>query len=546
MFIKKLQLQNFKRFSDLTIDLSECETPPKLVLLIGANGSGKSSVFDAFHWISKTAKGRFRLPDENEYYIKNRNEIKISFEFSDGEILEKTATKEPDNVEIAKRFYGRSSLRIVPRIKREFHDENLFIKNDSDAPEKYIEVDHRFNNDVVKFTQDINKALRDPIFRGESADTVEIFHQFIEPFNNSLSKIFGNNQTTSIRIAQFEDANTSQPPRLIFAKGNSLINYDLLSHGEKQVVIILLNFIVRRKQYQNTIYYIDEMDSHMNTSLQKRLLKEIVESWLPSDCQLWTASHALGFIDYANETNHSAIIDLDNFDFDQNHTITPSEKNDFDIFEIAVNQEFLSKLFEGKRIVFAENKDTPYYNNLNIQDTIFFVGKDKKDVFYKTINGDYHGLVDRDYLSDEEMDDIKSSYPNLKFLNYYSIENYLYHPDNLELYNLEINKPFDKEKYLQDLKEEKNKMLSKIFIGIAKGRDSYPFFREDNKRGKRLKQFQGNAESIIPLLESDDFETFYKVFPMKDYAKQLPQRQNLNKNNLASTNWFKLAIQECL
>lgn len=546
MFIKKLQLQNFKRFSDLTIDLSECKLPPKLVLLIGANGSGKSSVFDAFNWISKTAKGKVELSDEKEYYVKNKSDIKLLFEFFDGQVLEKTAIKEPNNVEIAKRFYGRSSLRIVPRIKREFHDENLFIKNDSDAPEKYIDVDHRFNNDVVKFTQDINKALRDPIFRGESADTVEIFHQFIEPFNHSLANIFGENETTSIRIAQFEDANTSQPPRLIFAKGNSLINYDLLSHGEKQVVIILLNFIVRRNQYQNTIYYIDEMDSHMNTTIQKSLLKEIIEKWIPEGCQLWTASHALGFIDYANESEDAVIVDLDNLDFDQDHIITPSEKNNFDVFEIAVNQEFLSKLFEGKKIVFAENKDTPYYNNLNIENTIFFVGKDKKDVFFKTINADYHGLVDRDYLSDEELDEIKSTYPKLKILNYYSIENYLYHPDNLELYFLEINKPFDKEKYIQDLTDEKKKMLNKIFIGIAKGRDSYPFFRNDNKKGKRLKQFQGNAEAIIPLLESDDFEVFYKVFPMKDYAKQLPQRQNLNKNNLASSSWFKSAIRECL
>jgi len=47
MFIKKLQLQNFKRFTDLTIDLSSLVVAPKLVLLIGTNGCGKSSIFDA-------------------------------------------------------------------------------------------------------------------------------------------------------------------------------------------------------------------------------------------------------------------------------------------------------------------------------------------------------------------------------------------------------------------------------------------------------------------------------------------------------------------
>lgn len=53
MKINKLQLQNFKRFTDLTIDLGEETNSPKLVLLIGANGSGKSAVFDAFELINK-------------------------------------------------------------------------------------------------------------------------------------------------------------------------------------------------------------------------------------------------------------------------------------------------------------------------------------------------------------------------------------------------------------------------------------------------------------------------------------------------------------
>ncbi len=40
MNIEKLHFKNFKRFTDLNIDLSSCQAPPKLVLLTGANGSG--------------------------------------------------------------------------------------------------------------------------------------------------------------------------------------------------------------------------------------------------------------------------------------------------------------------------------------------------------------------------------------------------------------------------------------------------------------------------------------------------------------------------
>ena len=60
MPIQELHLKNFKRFTDVTTDLSELDIPPKLVLLVGANDSGKSSVFDAFEISSGVEKTYFR------------------------------------------------------------------------------------------------------------------------------------------------------------------------------------------------------------------------------------------------------------------------------------------------------------------------------------------------------------------------------------------------------------------------------------------------------------------------------------------------------
>ncbi|MEM6964045.1 MAG: AAA family ATPase, partial [Bacteroidota bacterium] len=390
MYIENLQLKNFKRFSDLTIDLSGHRPPPKLVLLIGANGSGKTSVFDAFNCIVNVFYERINptASDDNSYYAKDSSKgTAILTKFSDGKIYN---LKNFESVNSTKQlsdnsFYGRSSMRIIPAIENTRFQEST-INNNEDNPNRLIDFDRRFNTDVVKYISDVNRAVLEPTFEGKQADTVKIYQQFIAAFNTSLATIFGENESVAIRISRYQEATTSAPPQLIFKKGDALINYDLLSHGEKQVVITLLNFIVRQKKYTDTIYYIDEMDVHLNTAIQKALLKEIVEQWIPDGCQLWTASHALGFIEYANEAKHAAIVDFDNLDFDQPQVITPSEKNNFDVFEIAVDQQFLSKIFEGKKIIFAENKDTLLYNNLNIKDTIFFVGKDKRDVFYKSIN----------------------------------------------------------------------------------------------------------------------------------------------------------------
>ena len=55
MRISSLQLTNFKRFSNLTI--SNIPDTARLVLLIGSNGSGKSSLFDAFDVLGKIRRG---------------------------------------------------------------------------------------------------------------------------------------------------------------------------------------------------------------------------------------------------------------------------------------------------------------------------------------------------------------------------------------------------------------------------------------------------------------------------------------------------------
>ena len=50
MKIKKIQLSNYKRFNDLTIDLGE--SPKRIVALVGPNGCGKSSVFDGMSFLA--------------------------------------------------------------------------------------------------------------------------------------------------------------------------------------------------------------------------------------------------------------------------------------------------------------------------------------------------------------------------------------------------------------------------------------------------------------------------------------------------------------
>ena len=67
MRVKTVRLVEFKRFDDLTIDLGP--TPKKIIALVGPNGCGKSSIFDAFEQQMQRVRGS---QSENRDFTQNR------------------------------------------------------------------------------------------------------------------------------------------------------------------------------------------------------------------------------------------------------------------------------------------------------------------------------------------------------------------------------------------------------------------------------------------------------------------------------------------
>ncbi|MFP4095960.1 MAG: AAA family ATPase [Cyclobacteriaceae bacterium] len=528
MYISYLHLENFKRFTDLTIDLSKLDQPPKLVLLIGANGSGKSSVFDAFERISFMSKdGRsfsdtyYRKDKEQEFQIKAINpkhSLQPTDEFSH---LPKTA------------FYGRSSLRQIPQLTSKKIEIN--VEADSDRPLRYTDRDNRFENDIEILTQ----KILEEVFKGTDFDSKKLKEKYLQPINNSLFRIFGGVEAPLLELISLKPPLAGKVADVRFKKGVSEIHYDLLSSGEKEVINILLNLFVRRDTYADTIYFIDELDLHLNTRLQYALLKEITENWIPDRCQLWTASHSFGFIEYAREAEHAAIIDFDGYDFDEKYTLLPEPKTSLDIFDVAVPKSSIFHLFDDKQIVLCENQNDQFYNLLRLENKLFVGVTDKNNVFMNMKNDPrYYGLMDRDFLTDQELTKAKKKYPNLHILTYYCFENYLYHPDNIA----EIVEDFDTEAYQQEILRQKEAKKLKIIYEIKSARSSYKILNEpDSIKSK-------DEDSIIESLNSSRFEDFYKFFSMKEksFNREFVAKYNLKKEALASTEWFKSQFKELL
>ncbi|QFY42558.1 ATP-binding protein [Candidatus Methylospira mobilis] len=549
MHIIRLSLQNFKRFTDLTIQ--NIPSQAKLVLLIGANGSGKSCVFDAFNWIAPGNASRWHGQQESAYFKKEEaSDTGVMIESSSNETFERSDNTLSQNA--AGKFYGRSSLRIVPHLKPANHPGDA-IENDQDAPRFYIEQDERFFIDVQQFTANINKAARAPLFKANSllnqTELLEQIHQiqaqYIAPLNASLARIFGETEQTSIRLENYEDAEPGQPIKLNFRKGGYSINFDLLSHGEKQVVILLLNFAVRKNQLRDKILYIDEMDAHMNTRLQFDLLQEIVEHWIPDDSQLWTASHALGFIDYARKSAHAAIIDFDSLDFDEAQTIEPVEKINPQLYEIAVSSELLGELANNRQLIFVENNDINYYKPaLATTRRLLLPARDKTTAYFTAQALAQYCLIDRDYLSDDERNELLSTYSWLRLLNYYSVENYLYHPENVSELTACHDKAFDRFAYETAWRTAKNRDKAKLLNKLDGIRKGYPFFKEPGNE-KLRKTYEGwqSHQKVADMLDSDDFETFFKVYPAKDHGGDARGLAGFGKDKLASTQWFQQQIR---
>ncbi len=530
MRIRKIELKNFKRFTDLTI--SDIPDTSKLVLLIGSNGSGKSSLFDAFDWLSKGPyKGIPYGADEGaSYYRKNiADEPTASIEFADGNLIEKKGTSVTKGIELVQRFLGRSSIRIVPRISNNANPAS--VSSDNDSPMTYIENDTRFINDVFLFIQQINTALREPVFSGKQADTLKIFRDFIEPLNNSLLKIFGGDETTTIQIAEFEDASPNSTAKLIFRKGESKINYDLLSHGEKQVIILLINFIVRQEYYKNAIIFIDEMDCHLNTALQSSLLDEIVTRWIPDNAQLWTASHALGFIDYARNSEAASILDFNLLNFDTKKEILPLSKDKMDVYEIAIPKSTIASILKGYKLVVVENKNDEHFNAALGHDGYLFLPANNNREVFLTVKADKDklGLRDRDYLRVDEIEKIKAQLPNLKILLLSTFENYIYHPDNIA----ELNLPgFKRDEYVAEITNQKNEKLIDVVGEIGTSRNHYIEFKD-------CIQNDTNIKPITEALQSNTFEDFYSYFNMKKhFNKKYLTQFKYSLSDLSKTNWF--------
>ncbi|MGY6264161.1 AAA family ATPase [Faecalibacterium duncaniae] len=475
MRIKRVELNDFKRFTHLTVE--DIPETAKLIVLVGPNGSGKTSFMEALNHYYKFAG----YGDVGESNYLSKIDVKRKFEFGewyslasktvDIDFYDAAYPKDVGRSNIKGHFYFRSAYRNEP-------DFVIDTMRKQDDPTKTVHLKSLIQNDqsVSSNYQRLIANSISELYKSENnqKDVATLRSELTGKISASIERVFEDLHFSSL-------GDPLQNGNFYFTKGTTKdFPYKNLSAGEKSAFDLILDLVVQSKYYPDAVYCIDEPETHMHTKLQGKVLRELY-GLIPGNSQLWLSTHSIGMLQEAQDIEKEApgtvvFLDFDGRDFDDDQIIRPSKigRAVMDKFYELAFGDF-SKLLLPQKIVFCEGDscgttrksfDSSIYSTIfeNTHPEAYFLSGGSCEEIINKLDANLGEVlkvllketkiikvIDRDDRSNQEVDELKSN--RISVLSKRNLESYLLDDSVIEKLCISVGKSDKVDECLQKKQE---------------------------------------------------------------------------------------------
>lgn len=566
MKIKTIKLENIKCFDSLLLENIDSKN---LIIFVGENGSGKSSIFDVlnmvFSFIVHGGWAGYRVED----LLKNNKDfgvIYIEFILTDNEKNESGTTDNLCTLEInlnradgfkISRSIGINELRekiINKRYNNELFDKDKNIKNFGiyihRSPYRYEDIQDisEPNRNLLKIEEDKNRLNSKAQVQSSrwqivlshllqldriiKAKYFEVNSQNLTASTAALDRAVGDFKSLvedfdyllgNKSFDKIEETTTDKT--YFWIKNDELkIEFKQLSSGEKEALFLFSD--IRRQFPNNSIIAVDEPDLHLHYNLQRKLVDRFID--IGENNQIFLATHSLAIVK-ESENNENTII----YCFDGVNS--PKEivnRDDFlELYKILADD--LSNILTNRVVIFVEGedkeKDALIFDLLINNPKIHFVPAQDRSGLSRAVWLSLHlvsqqttpqklfAITDGDGRTSQEKTDWENRFNNLVLvLSKYSLENYFF--------DFLIWEKIGQDKKKEPYKDYTSQQFKEYLINKLNTEENIDIATNKILKSRQYLHYDKSEDelTIKPMLkekvkQSLADETFLDVFPMKEY-----------------------------